>query len=63
MITIGWPAAIIFLMGYYWPVTLLFAITLTAVIFNCTKQAIWRVLSIILAAIFMIPAAWLLWIS
>lgn len=63
MVTIGWPAAIIFLIGYYWPVTLSFAITLIATVFYHTKNVTWRVLSLILAVIVMIPAIWLLWVT
>lgn len=62
MVTIGWPTAIIFLMGYYWPVTLSFAITLIVVIFYYTKNVTWRISGLILAVIVMIPAIWLLWV-
>lgn len=63
MITIGWPAAIVFLMGYYWPVALMLAITLTACIFICTKKMTWRISGVILAVIIMSPAIWFFWIS
>ena len=38
MFTIGWPTAIVFIMGYYWPVSLFLAISLIACSFTFTKK-------------------------
>lgn len=62
MVTINLPAAVIFLMGYYWPVTLLFAVAGVACIFCHTRKKRWRVTGIIVAAIVMLPAVWLWWV-
>lgn len=63
MITISWPAAIIILMGIYWPVTLSLAVAFIVVIFACTNKVTWRIVGVILAVICMVPAIWLFWIS
>ncbi len=63
MVTIGWPTAIIFIIGYYWPVSFFVAISLVVCIFSLTKKTIWRILGGILAMVIMTPAILLWWIS
>ncbi|EPG3800588.1 hypothetical protein MBO10_005185, partial [Klebsiella pneumoniae] len=63
MLTIGWPTAIVFIMGYYWPVSLFLAISLIACSFTFTKKTTWRILGATLAVVIMIPAFFLWWIS
>lgn len=63
MVTITWSAKIIFLLGYYWPVTVTLAIALVVVVWYHTKMLTCRVLGIVLAGILITPVAWLYWIS